>query len=106
MLVSSIANRGNKNGNTGNRGNLLCGATKVEAGKKGKAIQLRERDLMKKWNTSKKKSCNCPDANHKDQCFMKWHGNGPRPYYGEDVLERHEAEWLEERKRLKKKRKA
>ena len=90
-----IGNRGNKNGNTGNRGNLLCGATKVEAGKKGKAIQLRERDLMKKWNTSKKKSCNCPDANHKDQCFMKWHGNGPRPYYGEDVLERHEAEWLE-----------
>ena len=52
---------------------------------------------MRKWNTSKKKSCNCPDANHKDQCFMKWHGKGPRPYYGEDVLERHEAEWLEER---------
>ena len=101
----SIGNRGNQNarGTIGNRGNTRKDATKVEAAKKGNAIKLRERDLMKKWNTSKKKSCNCPDANHKDQCFMKWHGNGPRPYYGEDVLERHEAEWLEERKRLEKK---
>jgi len=104
----TIGNRGNKNarGTIGNRGNTQKGDTKVEAGKKGKAVQLKERDLMKKWNSSKKKSCNCPGTNHKDQCFMKWSGNGPRPYYGEDVLERHEAEWLEERKRLKQKRKA
>ena len=70
------------------------------------AVLLKEREVMKKWNTCKKKSCRCPGTIHEDQCFMKWHGNGPRPYYGEDVLERHEAEWLEERKRLKKKRKA
>ena len=49
-------------------------------GKRGKAVLLKERQF----------------ANHKDQCFMKWTSNGPRPYYGENVLERHEAEWLEE----------
>ena len=66
----SIGNRGNQNarGTIGNRGNTQKGATKVEAGKKGKAIQLKERDLMKKWNTSNSK----PEKSSPNYSNSKW----------------------------------
>ena len=67
----------------------------------------KEHDLLQKLQGSNKKRCNCPGAMnniHEDKCFMSWHGVGPRPFYGSDVLKRNEAEWLEKKNQLKKRR--
>ena len=68
----------------------------------------KERDLLQRLQGSNKRRCKCPGAMnniHEDNCFMSWQGVGPRPFYGSDVLKRHEAEWLEKKNQLKKRRK-
>ena len=80
---------------------LLCPACR-------KAATEKERDLLQRLQGSNKRRCKCPEAMnniHKDNCFMSWQGVGPRPFYGSDVLKRCEAEWLEKRNQLKKRRK-
>ena len=73
---------------------LLCTACDARA-------RAKDARLLKLWRTSKKQACKCGQPIHKEGCFLQWHGIGPRPYCGQDVLSRQEYDWLRRRQRIR-----